>query len=194
MNIASTIDAIFIDWRCYIHRPHPRHQFIFKPAIYMCVVFVNAYNFSAWKFGSLGYFPYICNRFSQSALCGLLGQILLDKCFASVAHRSFRNSAGHIRSTKGRFQNVIFYIQNFATFGFYWKIPQRSVHVRCIIFVCLKAEIIIGSLLHTPHYNTRWRGLTELLITVERAMRRPRMWGKRRKVYSHVFLFPILYY
>ena len=76
---------------------------------------------------------------------------------------------------KGRFLNVIFYIQNFATFGFYWKInatkrPRRLYYIS---------------------HNTLWRGLTELLISVERAMRRPRMWGKRRKVFSHVFFVSI---
>jgi len=44
-------------------------------------------------------------------LCGLLGQYILDKCFASVAHWSFRNSSCHKRSAKGRFLNVIFYTQ-----------------------------------------------------------------------------------
>ena len=87
-------------------------------------------------------------------------------------------------ASKGRFLNVIFCTQNFATFGFYWKISQRSVHVGCIISRCMEA--VIGSLHYL--YNTRWRGLAELLILVERAMRRPGY--KRQKVSPAPFLFP----
>ena len=49
-------------------------------------------------------------------------------------------------------------------------------------------EAVIGSLHYL--YNTRWRGLAELLILVERAMRRPRMWDKRQNVSPAPFLFP----
>ena len=58
---------------------------------------------------------------------------------ALTVHRSPWTSYPHRaspRSRKGRFLNVIFDSSNFATLIMYKKIPQRSVHVGCIIPVC----------------------------------------------------------
>ena len=64
----------------------------------------------------------------QPARKGWVGQDILDSCFSDVAHRGpSACTEPHRGAGKGRFLNVIFYIQNFANSG-YQKIPQRSVH------------------------------------------------------------------
>ena len=57
---------------------------------------------------------------------------------------------------------------NFATLN-YQKISQRSVHAGCIIPVCHKCIPIVGPNTFVAYtlYNTQWRGLAELLISIE---------------------------
>ena len=68
---------------------------------------------------------------------------------------------------KGRFHDVIFYIQNFATFGFYKKI-NATKRLRRVYYTRMSGNLWWFSCV--PIYNTRWRGLAELLISVEKAM------------------------
>ena len=92
-------------------------------------------------------------------------------------------------STKGRFQTLSSTISNFANLLCTKKIPQQSVHVGCIILVCLLSNYWLAA--HIIH-NTQWRGLAKLLISVHRQCEGLIWWGKRR-MFPHVFLFSILF-
>ena len=67
------------------------------------------------------------------------------------------------------------------------KIPQQSVHVGCIILVCLLSNYWLAAYII---HNTQWRGLAKLLISVHRQCEGLIWWGKRR-MFPHVFLFPL---
>ena len=67
-------------------------------------------------------------------------------------------------ASKGRFHDVIFHIQDFATFGIYRKV-NATKRPRWVYYTRMCGSRLW--LLIIPIYNTRWRGLAELLISVE---------------------------
>ena len=60
----------------------------------------------------------------------------------------------HKRTFSKRYLQVI----KLRKLDFYLKVSQRSVHVGCIISVCLKVGAIFGLLPHTPNHNTHGVG------------------------------------
>ena len=124
-------------------------------------------------------------RLTQWACCSALGNACWSKKGERVGHRWTEATKPFVGlASKGRFLNVIFCAQ-ISQIWHSQKISQRSVHAGCIISRCMEA--IIGSLHYL--YNTRWRGLAELLIL---GMGNARAWArdKRQKVSPAPFLFP----
>ena len=123
---------------------------------------------------------------TKSVPTGRAGQKLIGICFRCHNRgREPRRGKEHERT----FSNVIFKSSNFANLTKALKIPQRSVHAGCIISHMTTSAV--WTVLHCCIllYNTQWRGLAELLISVHRQCEGLTI-GISDESFSHVFLFP----
>jgi len=73
-----------------------------------------------------------------------------------------------ISSIKGRFLNVIFYIQNFANSWFTRRYRNEASMLGVLYQYAYEDCVCSASILAYNHYNTHWRGLAKLLISVDR--------------------------
>ena len=73
-----------------------------------------------------------------------------------------------ISSIKGRFLNVIFYIQNFANSWFTRRYRNGASMLGVLYQYAYEDCVCSASILAYNHYNTHWRGLAKLLISVDR--------------------------
>ena len=73
------------------------------------------------------------------------------------------------------------------------KVPQRSVHAGCIISHMTMS--VVCTVLHCCIllYNTQWRGLAELLISVHRQCEGLTI-GISDESFSHVFFIAVHYW
>ena len=103
-------------------------------------------------------------------------------------------SQSHVRDIKDVFWTLSSTISNFANL-IQRKIPQRSVHAGCIISLCEGVDCIYIQFIICciSHYNTQWRGLAKLLISVGKANAKAWYGGISGESFSHVFFVSILY-
>ena len=122
----------------------------------------------------------------------------------AVGSRSYWTSASPLSHTgvlatrlpqteyKRTFSNVIFCVQISQSLFLSEGIATRRS--RRVYYICMpesRSRFRLSAAY--TYYNTRWRGLTELLILRE-GNARACTWDKRQMFHSHVFSFPILYY
>ena len=92
------------------------------------------------------------------------------------------------KGMKGRFQNVIFKSSNFATLILSEDIATKRP--RWVYYIRMSSYL---RLVHIS-YNTQWRGLAKLLISVEGQCEGLILWDRQRKFLPRLFLFHTLFY
>ena len=60
----------------------------------------------------------------------------------------------------------------------------------CWVYYTRMPTSLLGLAVHTIFYNTQWRGLAELLISMERQCE-GRIWWDKRGSFSHVFFVSV---
>ncbi len=94
----------------------------------------------------------------------------------------------HREAGKGRFLNVIFYHIKLRNFESIRRSRNEASMPRCIIPIC---ECVSVRILRICHYIIRdWRGLAELLISMERQCE-GLIWWDKQESFSHVFFVSI---